>query len=1220
MDNRRYKPVGVQFLMLMGLLCALPCDTLAAMADMAPNTVPSTRAASKREATAASMIGRIKPAPALEAPPSTTAEPKATEGASAVSGSVSKTEPVSVAPTSETVLPNGLKVIFLEDHSFPVVSCLSWYRVGARNERPGATGITHLLEHLVFGEVGSFRQGEIAAQIARVGGQFNGYTSDDFTTFFETLPPSRLELALKIESERMRRAVFTEKALKEEVANIEREIDNEASDPTASLNRQVRLALFTAHPYRTPVVGLRPDIENVTIQQVRDYYDRYYRPNNCTVVIAGDIKPRAILPLLVKYFAAMPKSPEAIPQVKAVEPEQKGERPVTVKYNGKQETLEVAYHVSAFDADDTPALVVLERLLNCAYSGRLKTRLVATKVCSQSVASFEAKKDPGIFSITCQSNPNYSGRDAQQKINDAVDDLIQQLKSQPISDAELRRARNQAELAYFSEQDGPYRAGFLLGYFETLASWRKAAGWPERLRSVTAGDIQQVARKYFNSDNRVVAWLSGSQVVHPAAPATKPNGDSATPPAKVGDHARMTGYKEDSSALAPSKKQTFDYIVAQSLDASKPSKDTKSQGASTEKRKITGSAAVKKVFKDIPAALPTAVKDLPTVVEKVPTVLKSIPSAIGGIPGKIKEIPAAVTSIPSAIKQIPGAIGGIPGAAVSAVKDLPSAAATTIKELPGTVVAIPGATVNAVKGMPNALGSVAAQVVTAPGAIGKQLATERNDKAIPYKRTLKNGVKVLVFESHLVPVVQIDGAFHAGSAYDPADRPGTSALCASILNQGSATCGRMRGCLQQEDLGLAPVQMLRFQNGVDNIKFTTTCLARDMSSQLSMLADTLTSPALQDGDLDRARQEAMAQTKQLEDTLETRAERTLMRSVLSDSSPFVPREPQLVAKSMAAADGDAVRKFLSERVVPGATTIVIAGDVDSEKAVAAVEKALSGWSGKAPQQRLKARSANKHVLRAMIPVRDKTRAAIAFGQLVPVSRSTPDYANLLIADAVLNKHPVFSRLNRKLAADSQLAQLFDGQSSTARMEPLSNAMSWAFIWSVEPDAVPLAVSTLQAEMYKLSVDGIKPEELSEMKRYLLGALPVNELSTLAKTAETVLDTSIHADDGDTLFAELNAVRNATVDSVNKFIKTAMNPDDCTLVVVGPSQAIRALHARPEILKPGAASTPRTPAVAGTTSPANASTVATPATDIDHSSKSSEASTASGAPTAPQSKR
>lgn len=1170
MEDRKHRLAAEKYLsLLLALIFALGYAMPASLAeDAAPNTVTHEAAVP----TGDSGTSHTNSQATKESIDSSAAAGCKPEENSAATAPVSDT--TACAPTSETVLPNGLKVIFLQDHAFPVVSCLSWYRVGARNESPGLTGISHVLEHLLFGEVGSFRRGEIAATIARNGGQFNGYTSDDFTTFFETLPAAKLELALKIESERMRRAVFTDRALKEEVANVEREMDADAVDGSASLSREVRALLFQAHPYHNPTIGWRNDIENITVQDLTNYYDRFYCPNNCTIVIAGDVKPRVALSVVQKYFGNLPRSAEPIPSVRVVEPEQKGERRAIVKYAGKQETLQVAYHVPGLDDADAPALVVLQRMLNSAYSGRLKTKLTANKICFQAISSFEAKKDPGFFSITCQAMPGT--HDSEQKICDSLDDLIQQLKSQPPTEAEMRRARNLAELAYFTEQDGPYRAGFLLGYFETLSSWHKAVDWPQRLRSVSAADIQRVVKRYFNQDNRVVAWLSSPPPPHPATPASKPGSEgngSTTRPTQVHspDHARMTGYKDNDAALAPNKKQSFKYVLAEKIDQPYPedqSADSPNDTKPAPSIKSAGVRAVGKVIGAIPEALPAAVKQLPQAVESVPTVIKSIPSAIEGIPTVVKELPSVVTGIPSAVKQIPGAIGSIPGAAVSAVKELPGAAATTIKELPGALGAMPGATANALKGMPMAIGSVAAQIGTVPGAIGKTLTQERGDKSPISRRVLRNGIRLVVFESHTVPVVQIAGAFPAGSAYEPTDRPGISAVTASVLNQGSATRGRNQASLQEEDLGLVPSQMLHFRSTADSIAFTTSCLRRDLPAQLALLADTLTSPASQDSDIERAKQEAVSQLKQADDSLESRAERALLRSVLADSSPFVPHEPWAVAKSVASLQPDAVRKFMSDHIVPGGATIVIAGDIDADSAAAAIESGLRNWASKGAPQRVHARANARHVLRTSIPVRDKTKAAIAFGELLSVSPSTPDFANLLIADALLSKHPVFSRLSRKLAADPQLSGCFDNQDFEARLQPLSNSTAWSFICAVEPNVVPLAVSTLRSEMNKLSEEGIRPEELAEMKRYLLGSLPVSGFSTLPKAADTLLQTSMNVDEGQSLFAELTGIRNATVDSVNKFIRSALNPRDCTLVVVGAPQAIKELRSHSDISSVG----------------------------------------------------
>ncbi|HEY9789309.1 MAG TPA: insulinase family protein, partial [Candidatus Obscuribacterales bacterium] len=826
------------------------------------------------------------------------------------------------APTgssvSEQILPNGLKLVLLEDHSYPVVSCLTWYRVGARNETVGCTGITHLLEHMLFGSVGSFRRGEIASSIARVGGQFNGYTSDDFTTFFETLPAGKLELALKIESERMRKGVFSNKDLQEEIANIQTEFENESADASATLAREVRAMLYLTHPYHNPTMGWRNDVENLTAQQLKDYYDRYFWPDNCTMVISGDIQPAAALAMATKYFNAVPRAPHAVPVLKITEPPQRGERRIVVKYPGRQEALQVAYHGPAFDDPDAPAMEVLQKLLNAQYAGRLRCRLVDQKICTSASASFEAKKDPGYFAVTC--SPAGGLANAQQKICEALDVIIGQLRTQPVTDVELRRARNLAEFAFYSEQEGPYRAGFHLGYFDVLASWQNAATWGERLRSVSAADVQRVAKRYLNNDNRVVAWLTGAGVPHITPP--KPD-----PPAKPTgphplEHSRLTGYKTDDNALAP-----------------KHAADSRSNGDAVQRAIQDIPKALPAAVKDFPAAIggaPAAIKELPTAVEKVPNVIKSLPSAVSGLPGVIKELPSAVGSVPSAIKQLPAAVGGLPGAAASAVKELPAAivglpgtAASTLKELPGTITAIPGAAASALKAMPSALGSFVVQVGSLPVSIAKP--GSRLNAMPVFHKTLKNGVNVVVFPSHLAPIVQVNGALHAGDAYDPAGKTGLSQLVTTILSNGTSKRSRMQILTQQEDAGLVPAEMLHFRATEDSVRFSTRSLARDLPAQLDLIAESLMSPAAADADIDKARQDVLTAYKQAEDSGQEKAGRALLRSLLASSSPFLPQEPREVIRNVPNLTAADAHKFLSEHVVPSATTIVIAGDVDPDQ-------------------------------------------------------------------------------------------------------------------------------------------------------------------------------------------------------------------------------------------------------------------------------------------------
>lgn len=1115
-------------------------------------------------------------------------------------------------------LPNGLRLIVLEEHSFPVVSCLTFYRVGSRNELPGSTGLTHVLEHLLFGSVGPFNKGDIAASIARIGGHFNGYTSDDFTTFFETLPAGKLELALKIEAERMRHAHFTAQELQEEIANVEREFETESREPLANLTREVRALLYLTHPYHNPTMGWRTDVENLTLQQINDYYNKFFRPDNCTIVIAGDVNAVAAAALVDKYFSTYSRPAEALPVVRIVEPAQRGERRTAVKYPGKQEVLEVAYRGPAFEDADAPAMFVLEKLLNATYAGRLRSRLVDAKICSAATAAFEAKKDPGYFSITCTAVP--ATANAQQKISDAVETLIAQLRTQPISDAELKRARNQAEMAFFAEQEGPYRAGFYLGYFDALSQWQNAAAWTDKLRAVNSNDIMRVSKRYFNPENRVVAWLSGSmapRAVSPSKPSSPDAPVQTKPQPRPIEHSHLTGYKFDHAAFSPNRREMDRYLLAQSFGSLAVERDQLGKQAqqaqagsnaageqtnhadnqandlgtpANEAGKAANDAVDQKdksaelhgsvhqemqsillaAIKVLPGAIgsaPVAItRDLPAAVEKVPAAIKAIPTAVGGIPAVIKELPSTVGSIPSAIKEIPGAISGLPGAAATAVKELPAAigglpgaAASTIKELPSAITAIPGAAVSAIKGMPSAVGGIVVQVGSIPGALGKQLTSSRPENSRVIRRTLKNGICLVIFPSRLSPIVQIEGAVRAGSAYDPPGKPGLSAVAMATFEQGTSRRGKLQVATQQEDLGLAPQQMLQFSGEEEAIRFGTRCLARDLATQLDLIAETLSSPAVSDADVDKAKQDVITDLKQGDDTAEQKATRALLRSLLAPASAFSPQEPNELLRAIPSFSASDVRKFMGNYVVPSATTIVLAGDIDPDRAVSLAEHAFAAWSGKGIHQRLHAHPVARHVVRTAVPTRDKNRTVIGFGQLVPISRSGSEFGSLLIADAVLSNDPLVSRVNRQLVQQPTLARALGDQTLETRLRPLSNALAWSLMFSVDPNSVPLAVQSLQNEFAQLAHNGVTAEELAAVKRYLLGSIPVQNMSTLASMAGSLIEREIHSEPGEDVWTEMTSVKAATLDGVNRLIKNELRPDQATLVLVGSGQSIKSVR-------------------------------------------------------------
>lgn len=963
----------------------------------------------------------------------------------------------------EYVLGNGLKVLILECHEFPIVSHLIWYRVGSRDEEPGATGLSHLVEHLLFQNVGSFSGGEIGSTVARNGGQFNGYTSDDFTTFFETLPASKLELAIKIESERMRSAKFSEPELLQELSNIGKELDNEAKDPMALVSKEVRALMFMQHPYHNPTIGWRTEVESLKVNQVKDYYDRFFHPNNATLIIAGDVQPKAALLLLQKYFGPIPKSQQPISHTSVVEPMPRSERRVSLKYGGKQEIMQIAYRSPALSDSDAAAMVVMEKLLNGGNNGRLKSKLLDGKICTSANASYEIKKESGLFTITGCAVP--ATLNAQQKVQEGLDTVIAQLRDKPLSEAELKRAKNLAEFAFFSECDGPYRAGFHLGYFDSLNNWQTSYAWTGKIRAVTANDITRVAKKYFNNDARVIGWIAGTAAPKAAPQKTTGSGDllkehEKSVPSKHPEHLRLTGYKDDDAAPAPEGN------IAKSRD------------------KKSG----------------------------IPAVIRDIPQAVGNV----------VTG------NIPGAVGNVGSALIN---------------------------------IPSALGNISTAVGSTASVLGKQIAllypNPDNTQNRVVKRVLKNGVTLYVFESHISPIIQVNGSLAAGDIYCLPDKPGVSSVAAAILNQGTSKRGKAQSLSGQDDLGIPLCHMLKFENGQETIDFQTRCLSRDLSTQLDLIAESLSSPLLEDSGLDKAKQEALASYRRSEDSLNQKVDRALMQSLFAENSPYRPKDPSEKAKSISATTLADVQKFFAANIVSSGTKIVIAGDITPDLAQNLAEKSFTNWNGKASHDPLRAHLNSRRILRTSIPIKDSKKHTICFGQLIPLSPSQPDYGNLLIADNILVNHPMVSRLEQQLSKSPMLEASMSNAEVSVKLDPVSNMTRWSLSMAVEPNAVPLWVKTIKNELRLLSKTGISPSELNESKRYLLGYLPLKTAATLSSVAKSMLDSAEHSDTADAFMTQIAAIKSATPEGINKVIRTAFKPDQSTLVIAGSAQTLKA---------------------------------------------------------------
>ena len=406
---------------------------------------------------------------------------------------------------TEKVLPNGLKVLLKEEHKAPVVTFQIWYRVGARNERLGKTGMSHLLEHMMFKGTAKYGPKTFSRIVQRNGGNDNAFTSKDYTAYFENFAADRLEIAMDLESDRMRNLLLDPKEFLSErdVVKEERRMRYE-DDPTSTMVEQMMATAFAAHPYQWPVIGWMADLENLTRDDLSRQYKTYYAPNNATVVIVGDFDTRKVLPLVEKYFGGIPRGPE-VPKVGAVEPKQLGEKRVTVRREAELPAVFSGYKVPTIKDPDAYALNVLQVILSSGKSSRLYKSLVYDKQIALYAGGDydDVSADPHLFYVYAGVMPGKS----TDEVEKALYAEIERLKAEPVTDEELQKAKNQVEANFIMGQDSVFYQAMLLGQFETVAEWRLLERYVPGVQAVKKEDVQNVAKKYFTEDNRTVGIL-----------------------------------------------------------------------------------------------------------------------------------------------------------------------------------------------------------------------------------------------------------------------------------------------------------------------------------------------------------------------------------------------------------------------------------------------------------------------------------------------------------------------------------------------------------------------------------------------------------------------------------------------------------------------------------------------------------------------------------------
>jgi zinc protease len=408
-------------------------------------------------------------------------------------------------------LPNGMLVLTREAHSAPVASCCVWYRVGSRNEVPGTTGISHWVEHMLFKGTPQIPKGEMDRLIARNGGTFNGFTSHDYTAYFETLPADRIELGLRIESDRMVNSLFDPDEVESERTVIISEREGHENDPEWWLSEAMMAAAFQFHPYRNEVIGWKSDLRAITRDELYAHYQIYYMPNNAVLVLVGDFQTDAIMAHVERYFAWLPAGP-TLPVFRAEEPEQQGERRVTIRRPGPAQYVQISYHTPDCRHADFAPLVLLDAVLSGAKamgfgggaqtnrSARIYRALVETQLAASAGSSFRPARDPYLFDLDATVQEGHSAAEAEA----ALIREVEKVQQDGVEPAEMAKVIKQARALMAYSSESVTQQSLRLGMWEVLDSYRRLDTLIDELSAVNANDIQRVAQTYLVERNRTV--------------------------------------------------------------------------------------------------------------------------------------------------------------------------------------------------------------------------------------------------------------------------------------------------------------------------------------------------------------------------------------------------------------------------------------------------------------------------------------------------------------------------------------------------------------------------------------------------------------------------------------------------------------------------------------------------------------------------------------------
>ncbi|RTL99904.1 insulinase family protein [Ancylobacter aquaticus] len=451
--------------------------------------------------------------------------------AGAAAGLATAPSRAEAADVSEFTLGNGLQVVVVPDHRAPVVTHMVWYRVGSADEQPGKSGIAHFLEHLMFKGTATHPAGEFSQVVAKLGGQENAFTSQDYTAYFQRVAKQNLGTVMGFEADRMTGLVLTDEVVlpERDVVLEERRMRTD-NDPASQLSEAAQAAMFVNHPYGHPIIGWEDEIKKLNREDALDFYRRFYTPNNAILVVAGDVEPEEVKKLAEDTYGKVPRRAETAERVRPQEPPPRAERRLVLA-DGRvgQPSLSRSYLVPSYKGDkqESAALDVLSQVLGGGSTGRLYRTLVADKAVAANAGAWyqSTALDDTRFGLSVTPRPEVT----MEALETALDETIAALAKDGPDPAELERAKTRLVAEAIYAQDN--QATLARIYGAALATGSTAQDvkiWPELVKAVTAEQVRDAARRWLVPARAVTSQLLQVKPA-PAAALPEPGTEPAMP-------------------------------------------------------------------------------------------------------------------------------------------------------------------------------------------------------------------------------------------------------------------------------------------------------------------------------------------------------------------------------------------------------------------------------------------------------------------------------------------------------------------------------------------------------------------------------------------------------------------------------------------------------------------------------------------------------------------